>query len=305
MMTTGRYPAIMLSLALMAVAGCGDREKGAGPQYRSSETIQDTAEYTLAVYPLYNPARLIQLYQPLIIYVNRHLEGVRLNLEASRDYASFERKIAAREPEIILPNAWQTLKAIACGYHVIALAGDPKESRGLFVVRKEMNFSSPTDLKGKAVSYPSPTAFAACLLPQYFLHRHGINVSRDIENRYVGSQESSIMNVYMGKTVAGATWTQPWRAFQADHPHEAAALRIQWETEPLVNNSVMMREDIPAGIRASLQTILVRLHETEEGRVILRGMKTVRFTRATDKEYDAVRVFLARFEHDVRKVEIK
>ena len=69
---------------------------------------------------------------------------------------------------------------------------------------------------------------------------------RDIENRYVGSQESSIMNAYLGQTAAGATWPPPWRAFQKEHPREAAELKVIWETESLVNNSVMVRDDVPA-----------------------------------------------------------
>ncbi len=79
------------------------------------------------------------------------------------------------------PNPWQTLEAIKVGYHVITMAGDP------------------ADLKGKVPSYPSHTALAACIMPQYYLHQHGINLVRDIMNHYVGSQELSIMNG-LGKT---------------------------------------------------------------------------------------------------------
>lgn len=49
----------------------------------------------------------------------------RLTVEASRDRGKFEGKYAARGPEFLLPN------------HVIAMAGDPENFKGLFMVRKD------------------------------------------------------------------------------------------------------------------------------------------------------------------------
>jgi phosphonate transport system substrate-binding protein len=245
----------------------------------------------------------MQAYQPLIDYLNGRLQGARLVLEASRDYANFEGKYQARKPEFLLPNPWQTLQAMKVGYRVIAMAGEPRDFKGIFVVRRDSNLSRPADLKGKSVSYPSPTALAACIMPQYFLHDHGINVYRDIENRYVGSQESSIMNAYLGLTAAGATWPPPWRAFQKEHPREAAELKVIWETESLVNNSVMVRGDVPAQVEGQVRALLLGLDKTKEGKSILAGMETARFLPASDGEYDVVRRYVSRFEREVRPVE--
>jgi phosphonate transport system substrate-binding protein len=245
----------------------------------------------------------MQAYQPLVDYLNGRLHGARLVLEASRDYANFEEKYRVRKPDFLLPNPWQTLQAMQVGYRVIAMAGEPRDFKGLFVVRRDSNLSRPIDLKGKAVSYPAPTALAACIMPQFFLHSHGIDVNRDIENRYVGSQESAIMNAWLGRTVAGVTWPPPWREFQKEHPREAADLKVIWETESLVNNSVMVRDDVPVLVAEQVRTLLLELDVSKEGSSILAGMETARFLPATDKEYAAVRRYIARFEREVRPVE--
>jgi len=274
-----------------------------GPQYGKNPAFPSVPGYRLAVHPLHNPGKLMQAYQPLIEYLNARLKGARLELEASRSYANFEEKIHARSPEFLLPNPWQTLQAIKDGYAVVAMAGEAQDFKGIFIVRKGSGIKQPSDLKGKAVSYPSPTALAACIMPQYFLFRHGLDINKDIENRYVGSQESSIMNAFLGKTAAGATWPPPWRAFQNDHPNEAAELEVAWETEPLINNSVMVRNDVPADIRDRVRALLVGLHETAEGRSILAGVETARFLPASDEDYNMVRDYVAQFEKDVRPVE--
>lgn len=297
----------VLALCLFSVTSCGDQEQiSTGPKLGKMPVKQQVGQnYHFAVHPLHNPTKLIEAYQPLIDYLNRQIASGRFTLEASRDYASFEEKYRARLPEFLLPNPWQTLQAEAVGYHVLAMAGDPNDFKGIFLVRKDSGIVQPADLIGKAISYPSPTALAACIMPQFFLHNHSLNVLRDLDNRYVGSQESSIMNVYMKQTAAGVTWPPPWRAFQKEHPREAGELKILWETEPLINNSVMARDDIPAAVREQVRTILVGMNNTVEGEAILAGMETARFLSASNEDYEVVRRYVARFENEVRPVEKK
>jgi phosphonate transport system substrate-binding protein len=292
---------------LMTMVSCDRGEiDNPGPKYGTAPADGSRHTYSFVVHPLHNPAKLIAAYQPLMDYLNDQLKNAHLQVEASRDYAAFEVKYQNRNPDFLLPNPWQTLQAMKSGYHVIAIAGNPADFKGIFIVRKNnSDIRQPSDLKGKAVSYPAPTALAACIMPHYFLYQNGIDVNHDIENRYVGSQESAIMNVYMGKTAAGATWPPPWRAFQREHPQEAAELKVQWETEPLINNSVMARDDVPTELREQVQRLLVNLHDTEMGKTILAGMETERFYQADDRDYDVAQAYVTRFEKEVRKVEEK
>jgi len=293
----------LLFVVLVSVLpGCSQKQDAQGPVYRPEPRGVVRKIHHLAVHPLHNPAKLSEVYQPLITYLNRELPEVRFELEASRDYASYEGKIGSRVPELLLPNPWQTLQAMNNGYKVIAMAGSPEDFKGIFVVRKDSGIKKPADLKGKAVSYPSPTALAACIMPQYFLHQKGLNVMKDIENRYVGSQESSIMNVFYGQTAAGATWPPPWRAFQKSYPLEASQLEVIWETPHLVNNSVMVRNDLSLGLQIKIQAALVRLHDIPEGRGILSGMETSRFSVAAESDYELVRRYVATFEQEIRPV---
>lgn len=278
--------------------------KPPGPLFEGAPAAAATMR-RFAVHPLHNPARLIQAYQPLINHLNAQVPQARLELEASRDYAAFEEKYRSRKAEFLLPNPWQTLQAMEAGYRVIATAGDARDFKGIFVARKGSGLQQPADLKGKAVSYPAPTALAACIMPQWYLHEHGVRVTAEIDNRYVGSQESSIMNAYLGKTAAGATWPPPWRAFQKQYPREAAEMEVLWETESLINNSVMVRNDVPAALAEQVRAALLALPNTPEGRAILAGIETAFFGAATDADYDRVRRYVARFEREVRPVQIK
>jgi len=285
------------------LTGCSPPAADKPLEYSTAPAGLSAPVYRLVPHPLYNPKTLSQVMQPLVDHLNLQLNGARLELEASRDYQAFEQKFRAREAEVLMPNPWQTVEAIKVGYQVIAMWGDPQDFKGLLIVRKDGPIKTPADLRGKAVSYPSPTALAAAVMPQYFLHQQGINVNADIQNHYVGSQESSIMNVYMGSVAAGATWPPPWRKFQKDHPAEAAQLKLIWETPSLVNNSVMVRNDMDPAARQQITQTLLDLPNTPEGRKILAGMETARFYPADNASYDVVRRYVERFEKEVRPIE--
>jgi phosphonate transport system substrate-binding protein len=294
-----------LLLLLFAAAGCERAHESAGPTYGKAQAGEEKPIYRFAIHPLHNPAKLFESYQPLIDYLDRQVPDAKFVLEASLDYQDFERKFRQRAPAFILPNPWQTLEAMKVGYRVIAMAGDAEDFKGIFIVRRDSGIAKPADLKGKAVSYPSPTALAACIMPQYWLHEQGIDVKRDIRNLYVGSQESAIMNAFLGQSAAGATWPPPWRAFQNDHPREAAEMIQIWETPPLLNNAFMVRDDVPAPVVAKVRSLLVGLGETQEGQDVLAKTRTARFHPADDASYARVRKFIERFEREVRPVEAK
>ena len=294
---------LFFPLFALLLGGCEPPPADKPLQYSTVPTGASVSTYRFAVHPLHNPQLLAEAYQPLVDHLNRQLTGARIELEASRDYQAYEEKLRARGPAILLPNPWQTLQAMKVGYRVIAMAGDAEDFKGIFIVRKDSGIKTPIDLKGKTVSYPSPTALAACIMQQYFLHQQGIDVNRDIQNAYVGSQESSIMNAYFGKSAAGATWPPPWRLFQRDHPAEAAQLKLIWETPPLMNNSVMLRDDVPAAVGETIRKTLLDLPQTPAGQKILAGMSMARFHAADDASYAKVRDYVATFEREVRPVE--
>lgn len=289
----------LLLAAAVLLAGCErNAEPGYQPQYATAGSELEPV-YLFAVHPLHNPARLFEMYQPILDWINARLPGVRLQLEASRNYGEFDKKLYDGKFQFALPNPYQTVNALKKGYHVIAKMGDDQLFTGIILVRRDSQVRVPADLKGKKICYPAPTALAATMMPQYYLQTHGLDVRRDVENIYVGSQESSIMNVYLGNVAAGATWPLPWRQFQREHPDKAAELTVKWETPPLVNNGVVARDDVPPALAEKVAALLASLQESPEGRAMLAKLSLSRFELATDRDYDKVAAFVAKYRQAV------
>lgn len=289
------------ALAVFLLAGCGEpQDETAGTPTFEAAPVAEKTVYRFGIHPLHNPNRLHEIFGPVMNYLDRHIPGANFRVEASRNYATYDEKLFSGEFHFSLPNPYQTVTSVDTGYRVFGKMGDDHNFRGIILVRKDSSIEQISDLKGKPVSYPAPTALAATMMPQFFLHQHGLDVMRDVDNRYVGSQESSIMNVFHGHTVAGATWPPPWRALSKERPELAEQLVVKWQTDPLPNNGLVVREDIPQALVEQVSKLLFELHTHEEGRVMLERMELSRFEPATNATYEPVRAFLKAFSEQVR-----
>ena len=290
---------LLVAFLSLQLSGCSEEETAASPQFGKGANDGQMV-YRFGIHPLHNPKRLHDIFDPLMRYLSRHFEDVEFKVEASRNYAAYDEKLFAGAFHFSLPNPYQTLKSLDHGYHVFGKMGDDHDFRGIILVRKDSGINSVADLRGKPVSYPAPTALAATMLPQYFLYQNGLDVMNEVDNRYVGSQESSIMNVFHGHTVAGATWPPPWRVLLKERPELEQALEIKWQTEPLPNNGLVVRDDIPASIVNKVAELVFELHKHDEGRMILERMELSHFEVADDQTYQPVHEFIRKFEHDIR-----
>ncbi len=292
----------LLALLLLACA-CDKTDENAYQPTLAPENVNQPREYLVGIHPLHYPERLMDVYGPIVEYMNVNIPAARFRIEASRNYEEYEIKLYEGHFDFAMPNPYETIRSLKHGYRIFGKMGDDDNFRGIILVRKDSGINEVKDLKGKAVSYPAATALAACMMPQYYLQTHGIDVNRDIENRYVGLQESSILYVLRGQVAAGATWPVPWKIFSAKNPQWANELEVKWQTEPLLNNGWVVRSDVPQPIADAFAKHLFKLQESEQGRMILEKVSVSRFEPATEETYRPVKDFLEKFSRTVRLVE--
>ncbi len=269
----------------------------------ANENFLKTKNYIIGIHPLHNPKRLFEIYAPIVDLFNLKIPNASFTLEASRDYADFDKKLYNQHFDFAMPNPYQTVNALKHNYRVFAKMGDDQDFVGIILIRSDSTIKEISDLKGKAISYPAPTALAATLMPQYYLHTHGVNINTEVENKYVGSQESSILNVLKGDVAAGATWPVPWRNFVKEQPKLANQLVIKWQTQPLVNNSWVVNKRVSNEITQQVQQILVTLENSPQGKNILIRVPITRFEAANDETYKPVEQFIQQFNKTVRTLE--
>ena len=268
------------------------------PSYAAEPQILNTLpEYRFAVHPLHNPQRLFANFQPVIDIINAKAKGFSVRLIAARDYGSFEKRLAEGEFDFALANPLQALYSLDHGYRLVAKMGDDDQFRGLIISRRDSGIAQPNDLRGRTMIFPSSTALAAAMMPRLFLHEKGLDLGT-IRTSFSGSQESAIMNAYLGNADAAGTWPMPWELFLQERPELARELQVVWKTEPLVNNAIVAHHAMPESHVRQLVKILLELPQSKEGRAALERLSLSEF-EATDASSYAppVRRFLEAYRN--------
>lgn len=278
----------------------GDGSQHYAPRF-SDEPARAQNQYIFGVFPVHNPSQTLAVYGPLVDYLDEHIPEARFKLEASQNHRRFLQKVYDRHFHFALGNPYQTVEGEQKGYAIFAKMGD-NDFRGLILTRKDSPVETLDDLRGGIISFPSPVALAAAMMPQAYLHDHGLKIE-DYQSLYVGSQESSIMNVFLGKVAAGATYPLSWRLFQQDHPETAAALKVKWATDTLPSNGLIARDDVPPDLLRKVSQLLLDLHHSETGKTILARIPITRFEPANHDTYQVVVEFSQYFATNVRKTQ--
>jgi phosphonate transport system substrate-binding protein len=297
-------PFVLTLMILVSNPVWADREQSAKnylPIFSTNQSIQK--RYSFAIHPLHNPQRLFDNFNPLVQYLNGRIRNAELYLEASKDYPSFDDKLAREAVDFALPNPYQTITSLNYNYRVIAKMGDDFNFRGIILLRKESKINDVTELKGKTISYPAPSALAATMMPQFYLYENGLDVMNDTTSLYVGSQESSIMNVFQGDVDAAATWPTPWELLIKELPEISEKIKVMWQTETLPNNGVVAHKRVPQQLSQEIQRLLANMHHNKEGQRILKKIYLSKFEHANNETFAPVSNFIKTFTQKIRHPE--
>lgn len=263
--------------------------------YRPSGTAPSKETYVFGVHPYTNPQDLFDAYEPIMRYLELKLPGRYFQVEASRDYADYEAKLAARRFHFGLPNPAQTVMALDHGYKVIAKMAPDDDFRGLIVARTESAPASVKALAGKTLCFTSASAVAGTMLPLLYLHDNGLDL-KSIQIRYVGSQFSSILNANSGEYAACGSTSRFMRTWSNSNPDKARDMKILWRTPSLPHNGVVARDDVPPQVMRQVATALAGMDADKDLDQSQFRIDQQHFELATDATYKPMIEFLRRYD---------
>lgn len=304
-MKTQFFSLLFLILICLQLSCEKKPEVSYAPSFSAEQPVLKKKIITFGVHPLHNPERLFEKFSPLMSYLESQIPETKFELEASKDYQSFEKKLEEKKFDIALPNPYQTIKAVKNGYQVFAKMNDDENFRGLILVKKDGPIKSLEDLKNKTISFPAKTALAGSMMPQYYLHQKGFNLKKDFTIKYVGSQESSILSVFHNESSAGATWPGAWNLFKEDRPEIAKKLKELVRTDSLPSNSLIASNNLDATTIEKIKLAILQMSSSSEGDLVLKKLHLSKFVEANNNTYSKVEDFIKKFESTIERIENK
>ena len=130
--------------------------------------------YAFGVLNQRSPTLTARYWNPILEYVGQKA-GITLTLTMGKDVQETFAMTARGDFDFLYSNHIFQNETAAVGYKVI-LRPDEDAILGQIVVNEASTVSSPNELAGKEVGFPSASAFAAYALPMDFLARSGIQV---------------------------------------------------------------------------------------------------------------------------------
>ncbi len=267
--------------------------------YRPTSKAVVSKIYIVGIHLYINTQKMFLSYRPILDYLEKNIPDTLFVLETSEDYAQYNQKLQSHVFDFSLPNPYQTVTSFQYGYHVIAKMKPDSDFKGIFVARKSSHLRTFDQLKHQKISFPAPTALAAAMMPLYFLKINGLDIDKDIEKLYVGSQFSSIMNAYSGDTIVGATWPTSYEDWCQLNPQKAQEMEVVWETKMLVNNGFIVHERVPEGLAQQVAVLLATLDGHTEGKKLLQNAGFLGFELANNQTYDKVVQFLEQYDQEI------
>ncbi|MGB0659067.1 MAG: phosphate/phosphite/phosphonate ABC transporter substrate-binding protein [Mangrovicoccus sp.] len=234
--------------------------------------------YSFGIVPQFEAMRLASVWMPIL----EHLEATtpyKFRMVGSPDIPSFETEFQEGEFDFAYMNPYHAIMAQkAQGYDPIIRDGG-RELFGILAVSKTSDIQEINDLNGSTIAFPAPNALGASLLMRADLtNRFGLQ----FEPLYASTHSSAYLNLVLGRVAAAGGVMGTFRRQPDDIKDQ---LTIIYETTRVAPHPIVTHPRVPQDVRDAVQSALLRLGETEEGRAILAPIPIREIRKASAADY--------------------
>lgn len=220
------------------------------------------------VFPNLSARTVVTLYQPLRVYLERHL-GRPVNIYTAPDFKVFVQRSLKREYDFtVAAPHFARLAQQEAGYRPLAVYS--RELRAILVVAQDGPVKSVADLKGQAVALPDSLALMSMYAVQ-LLREGGLQPGKDVTLTDARSHDNAVSAVTHGEAAAAATSAAPLAQMPAELKNN---VRILATSDKAPHQMFMASPRLSAADAERLGKLLLDFAATPEGR---RFIETNRF----------------------------
>ncbi|MCB1317884.1 MAG: phosphate/phosphite/phosphonate ABC transporter substrate-binding protein, partial [Leptospiraceae bacterium] len=191
---------------------------------------------------------------------------------------------------------------VARDYYQVNLAlqivrpGNAQEYRSMFIIRKDAAVRELKDVPADRIGFVSMFSTSGYLLPRLILRQRGIPVG---QARFFESHRNVVQAVYDGDIDLGATYyidpaangsvADARHEILNQHPDAVERIEILETSDPIPNDPIVFRKDLPMEQRSALRDALMSMGNDPAYRDLLRRMLNVEaFAPADTDAFDAI-----------------
>ena len=162
--------------------------------------------------------------------------------------------------------------------------------KSVFITRLGSGITKLEDLKGKTVSFGSPSSTSGHLMPRKFLMEVGLEPERDFRRiAYSKAHDAAIAAVASGQVDAAAIDITVWQKFVSEQRVDTTKVAVFHTTPGFYNYNWTVHQDMPKALQQKIVAAFLNLSPaTAEGAEILKLNRATRYIRTEAKNYEGI-----------------
>jgi len=239
------------------------------------------------------PTELARKFAPLGQYLEAKL-GMKVEWTPVTDYAAAVEALVNKKVDLAWFGGFTFVQAsVRSDGRVIPLVQreEDEKFRSVFITDANSGINKLEDLKGRTLSFGSPSSTSGHLMPRSFLLAAKINPDSDLKRvSFSGAHDATIAAVASGKVDAGALNASVWDKFVAEKKVDTAVVKVFYTTPGFYDYNWSVNADMPADLRNKItQAFLALDASTPQGKEILGLQRATRFIPTKAENYNSIR----------------
>lgn len=268
-----RFPALVLAASIAVLVACAGGDAGSGDG--------TPAKLVLGLVPATEANVMIDNAEPLASFLAAEI-GIPVESFVPQDYTGLVEAMGSGRADIgMIPPFASMLAFERYGIETILISlrdGDATYHAQWMTRDRALCDSEPEPrppygylfcdgdlerVRGKRVAFTDPTSTSGHLFPALQLLDLGINPERDVKSVFVGGHDASVIAVYNGDVDVGVSFDDARSWVAQTYADIGRAVIVFNEGEPIPNDGVTVRGDLPAEVKEAIRRAFKKLTDEQ------------------------------------------